>query len=87
MRLAKIHYQPFALELFVNPNGKEDVIIAKWQSLTRRICNIHSGYGELFPKCMHPEFAEQCPQKKLLPPSKRYSSYLHFLKYFLKSCL
>ena len=33
-----------------DPKG---TILAKWQSITNHICDIHSGHHELFPRCLH----------------------------------
>ena len=36
-------------------NGEGEVVVAKWLSMLNHIANIHSGHGQLYPECLHPE--------------------------------
>lgn len=50
-------------------NGVGDVVLAKWCSIVRHVCNIHTGHGPLFSECAHGELE---PRLWLLSGSKAH---------------
>ena len=53
-----------------SPEGDEELIVAKWQSIERQMQNIHRGHGKRFPKCAHGRLQGKDRNKKRIKPSK-----------------
>lgn len=51
-------------------NLNEDLILAKWQSISNHIINIHDGHSTLFPSCQHDDLEGRERHKKWLKPGK-----------------
>lgn len=47
-----------------------DLVVAKWQSVGNHLQNVHTGHGELFPKCQHDDLGAERAKKKWLKSSK-----------------
>jgi len=35
------------------PSGNGEIVKAKWLSLENHVHNVHTGHGDIFPKCEH----------------------------------
>ncbi len=60
-----------------------DMVVAKWQSVSRHIQNFHTGHGELFPECQHQEITGK---PKWLKPRKCVVQSLQISRYSENSC-
>ena len=53
------------------PSGDQDLIEAKWRSLSNHIQGVHEGHSEIYPSCEHSIHTDdEMRKKKFLKPGK-----------------